>query len=291
MTEKDLVLIDGSYFCFYRYHATVQWWRLARPGIELGVPSENAEFVERFCSTFVTSLQTFLKKEHLTKPTLWVGKDYPNVWRNSVICAYKGTRDNSKHKDIGFFLNLAYNSLFAAAGVSQVLGMAELEADDCIALAVCELYKCENRPDIVIITSDHDYLQLNRPGVSLVNLKHQRLNESKKSHNDADLDLFCKILCGDKSDNIPGVVPGVGPKTAVKLFHDPNKLAALLDKHPGAQGRFTMNRMLIDFSNIPEHLAEQFRTTVLDPALQDLPQTLTCAIGGPTSHIPRSILE
>ena len=291
MTESDLVLIDGSYFCFYRYHATVQWWGLARPGIKLGVPSENAEFVERFRSTFVTSLQAFLKKEKLTKATLWVGKDYPNVWRNGVICAYKGNRDNSKHKDIGFFLGLAYDSLFVAAGVSKVLGMPELEADDCIAITVTELCKCNNRPRVLIITSDHDYLQLNRPGVSLVNLKHQRLNESKKSHNDAELDLFCKILCGDKSDNIPGVVAGVGPKTAVKLFRDPNRLTALLSKHPGAQERFDMNSTLIDFSNIPECLAEKFRTTVLAPALHDLPQALTCAIRGTSSHVPWRILE
>jgi len=263
MAPKALVFIDGSYYCFYRYHATINWWRLARRDIELGLPSDNEEFVERYNATFVSSLQTFIKKEKLESPTIWVGKDYPDVWRNALIPAYKGGRDSTKHPDIGFFIDLAYRALFGTAGATQVLGMSGLEADDCIALAVGEITQSETHPDIMIITSDHDYLQLNRPRVELVNLKHQRLTESKKSHNNAELDLFCKVICGDKSDNIPGVIARVGPKTAVKLFHDPAKLEALLAKHPGARERLELNRTLIDFAHIPKALSEQFSRTVM----------------------------
>ena len=40
--KKNIILIDLSYFIFYRYYALVQWWKLAKPDNELGNPIENS---------------------------------------------------------------------------------------------------------------------------------------------------------------------------------------------------------------------------------------------------------
>ena len=57
-----------------------------------------------------------------------------------------------------------------------------------------------------------------------------------------------KSLCGDKTDNIPGI-KGVGAKTAEKLVRDETKLKAfLLDEEK--QKIFDLNKSLIEFAEI-----------------------------------------
>ena len=41
----NLLLIDMSYFIFYRYYAICAWWRNAKPEISLDLPEENREFI------------------------------------------------------------------------------------------------------------------------------------------------------------------------------------------------------------------------------------------------------
>ena len=55
MTNTDLtyILLDTSYFIFYRYYALISWWKLAQPDIEIGIPIENEVFVEKFKKTIV----------------------------------------------------------------------------------------------------------------------------------------------------------------------------------------------------------------------------------------------
>ena len=41
---------------------------------------------------------------------------------------------------------------------------------------------------------------------------------------------FCKIVLGDKSDNIPGIFKKCGPKTVEKLFYDSDEFLKKLNK-------------------------------------------------------------
>ena len=76
-------------------------------------------------------------------------------------------------------------------------------------------------------------------------------------------DLFCKIICGDKSDNIPGVFKKCGIKTALKLWEDSEKLQIKLKNEQGSYERMERNRVLIDFNNIPSELCDQFEANNL----------------------------
>ena len=44
----NYILIDGSYFIFYRVFALHVWWRNANPEIKLENPFQNEEFVEKY---------------------------------------------------------------------------------------------------------------------------------------------------------------------------------------------------------------------------------------------------
>ena len=54
--------------------------------------------------------------------------------------------------------------------------------------------------------------------MKIINLQYKDLTMSKKWSGNAVLDLFCKIVKGDKSDNIPALFKNCGPKTAIKYL-------------------------------------------------------------------------
>ena len=64
----NFVLIDGSYFCFYRYYAILNWFKLARKEVELDEPINNEEFREKFRKTFVDKMKEIPKKLKITNP-------------------------------------------------------------------------------------------------------------------------------------------------------------------------------------------------------------------------------
>ena len=144
-----------------------------------------------------------------------------------------------------------------------VVSHAKLEADDCIALTVERIKESVEDANIWIITSDMDYLQLADDNVHIFNLKYQDITKSKNATGDADCDKFCKIVCGDKSDDIPGVFTKCGMKTAIKLYNDKKTFMEKLEKEPGAKERFERNTLLVDFNMIPSELRESFRRDVL----------------------------
>ena len=49
---KIFVLVDTSYWIFYRYFAIIQWWGHSNPETPLNDPYDNEEFVEKFMKTF-----------------------------------------------------------------------------------------------------------------------------------------------------------------------------------------------------------------------------------------------
>ena len=261
----NFILIDGSYFCFYRYYAMIQWWGLAKQDEPLGIPIQNKEFVDKFISTFKEKVHDIKKKLNIENPIIIVGKDCPRqaIWRNKLYGSYKSNRINGSEFLGKPFFKMAYDTLWDDAGVNAVVGFDALEADDCIALTVERILESVEEPHIWIIASDMDYLQIVSPAVSLYSLKYQDVSKSKTSSGDPEIDKFCKIVCGDKSDAIPGVFLKCGPKTALKLYHDRKLFEDKLNSEEGAEERYARNKQLVDFKMIPTELREGFRRDVL----------------------------
>lgn len=259
---QNFILIDGSYYNFYRFHSIIKWWKNAYPEDELNEPIENSIFVEKFRKTFVEHLANIPKKLkiHKTNNVMLVGKDCKreNIWRSKLYPQYKANRNYDGFKGGPFFQMVYEDNLFIEGGVKSILKHPELEADDCIAIITKYILDRYPSANIYIITNDRDYLQLVNERVHLYNLTFKKI-EGNGNGNESD--LFCKIVMGDVSDNIPSVFPKCGPKTALKYFNDKTLFETKLTSSPIYQSQYELNRKLVDFNCIPEHLISDFMTS------------------------------
>ncbi len=266
---QTYIFIDGSYFCFYRYHSLLTWWRNAYPEQTdvLQDPYANDKFVEKFKKTFIDNVTKIPKGLKLGKNVdynIIVGKDCKreNIWRYELFPKYKANRANGPEDGFmgGPFFKMTYEEeLFIKGGARAIIKHPHLEADDCIALSVKHLLnKYDDDVEIYIITSDKDYLQLAKENVHIYNLAFKDLTEQKSCTKDAECDLFCKILTGDVSDNIPSVFPKCGPKTALKYYNDKELFLKKLEEKEEYKKQYELNKIIIDFANIPVELENEF---------------------------------
>ena len=272
MSDRVFILVDTSYWIFYRYFAILQWWKHANPDEDLFEnPYENKEFVEKFIKTFLESLEGFKKKQKLhkqrSKPaipsTIIAARDCSrkDIWRNSLYNHYKETRDKDDSFMGGPFFKHVYkedNKLLYQAGANHVLQFPTLEADDVIAITKKFIREKYPQAQIYIIANDHDYLQLLDDYTEIINFQNKNLRESKKVYPEAEKNLFYKIILGDKSDNIMPVFNKCGPKTCEKYYNDFNLLEEAFKKEENSYEKFILNRKLVSFDEIPEQLVNNF---------------------------------
>jgi len=105
-------------------------------------------------------------------------------------------------------------------------------------------------------------LQLASEKVTLIDLKFKNLRESKNSYKDAEKDLFCKIVSGDKSDNIESVFKRCGLKTAANLYDNKELFYKKLSEDPFAKKIYDRNTKIINFNNIPTNIIDEFTKTL-----------------------------
>jgi len=259
--EPNFILIDGSYFIFFRYYALLNWFKMAKKG-DLQEPINNPTFVDKFKTTFVSKIQEIPKKLKIKNPIILVGKDCPrkSIWRIKYLPSYKANRVYDDTFLGGPFFRCAYeDELFIQGGAKVVFECPSLEADDCVAILAKNIVEKYPKANITIITSDMDYLQLACSNIQPIDLKYRKLTERKSSFNDAKKDLFVKILTGDKSDNIKGVFKKCGVKTACKYYDNKELFEEKLKSVEGAMERYLLNKKIIDFNEIPEELIKQFK--------------------------------
>ena len=261
----NYILIDGSYYCFYRYYALLNWWKMAHQDEELNIPFDNELFVEKFKSTFIDKIKEIPKKLKIKGAKIIVAKDCPrqHIWRVNYSAHYKATRVYDDTFMGGPFFKLAYDELFPSIDGIKIVYNKNIEADDSIAITSKCINEINKEANIYIIASDTDYLQLLKPNLYIYTLKYKELKESKTYQGDPEKYLFCKILMGDKSDNIKGVFDKCGPKMAEKLWQDEEYLKEKL-KDAECEKRYNLNKRLISFSEIPNELIRDFVTENLD---------------------------
>ena len=251
---STVILLDLSYFIFYRYYALHAWWKLARPEDDIGVPFENKDFKEKFIKTFKEKLKEIPKKLKIKEFELIAARDCSrdNIWRNKIYKKYKANRTNDDNFMGGPFFKLGIEIIDELKIKS--LYIDNLEADDCIALY--SQFICDEK-NVVIIANDMDYLQLNSEKINIYNLKYKNLAENKKWTGDKKFDLFKKIVIGDKSDNIPPLFKKCGIKKVEQLYKDNKLFLELLEKESVIDS-YNRNKILVDFNEIPEDLVDIF---------------------------------
>lgn len=269
--EKTYILIDGSYYVFYRFFALVNWWRLShKDDIEpMQDLDKNEEFVIKFKKILTDKLREIPKKIGIDKNTevkyiFAFDCKREDIWRTKLYPEYKGTRGNYNDKDInpGPFFKIVYQEgIFENIENNNNIDLStirnnHLEADDC--LAITSKYLIQKNPEnkIYIITSDTDYLQLIQPNIYLFNLKYKYVNTPKNSLGCRLKDLLYKIIIGDKSDNIPSIFPKCGPKKTLKYINNIELFEDHLKKY-NKYDQYQLNKTLIDFSCIPNNLQNE----------------------------------
>jgi len=270
---KIFILVDTSYWIFYRYYAILQWWNHAKTKQPLPENHiENEEFLEKFTKTFLESLELFKKKQKLHKQrnksalntTIIAVRDCPrkDIWRNTLYEHYKGTRTQDNSFNGAPFFKYIYqnnNQKLYEAGVNHILQFPNLEADDIIALTKNHIRAKYPDAKIYIIANDHDYLQLLDYQTEIINFQYKFLKEAKKVFTEPAKNLFYKIVLGDKSDNIMPVFKKCGPKTCEMYYANKEAFKEALLKEVGAQEKYELNKKLVSFEEIPHMLIESFK--------------------------------
>lgn len=67
-------------------------------------------------------------------------------------------------------------------------------------------------------------------------------------------------MSGDISDNISSVFPKCGPKTALKYYENRELFKKKLSESDVFQKQYELNKKIIDFSEIPDVLVDEFMT-------------------------------
>ncbi len=179
---------------------------------------------------FLRSLRLLREEFAGNMMVLWDGRS----WRYNAYADYKGNR--GADPKIAALRDAWKASRPYVAKLVRLLGLpqlraANMEADDLAA----RLRTIQNRQgiEVMLVSSDHDWLQLINDQTSLYDPRKQRrvvagnFTEVTGLPTPKALAEF-KALKGDTSDNIPGV-GGIGEKTAVKLLGEYGSVSGFLN--------------------------------------------------------------
>jgi len=259
---KKLLLIDSSYYNFYRFFATKSWYMRSSDRVKEGEGLEwasNPVYMKTYEKMWFETLKKLRKK--FNPDYIVFARDGNDVWRYKLYPEYKAQRIETEPTDgdddgPGAVFKHTNQHFHPQVDNSSVVRVSTAEGDDIIAVAVDYYLSSVPGCEITVITGDHDLLQLSRPQVQIYNLKGKNFTNITSS--DPYGAKLHKILAGDPSDNIKSSFPRCGKKTAEKLAKDPAMFQKWVDKHGAKQ--YNLNCMLIDFGYIPSVVKEEILT-------------------------------
>lgn len=214
-----LLLVDGHSLAFRAYYAFAK----SREG---GLKTSDGTPTS-ICFGFLKSLLMVLEAEKPQACAIAFDLGLP-TFRHEADVTYKADRADTPEDFIPDLANL--QEILAALNL-QVVTAEGYEADDVLGTLARQ-----GNPQgyhTKIVTGDRDLFQLidETKKISVLYLDKSVLKGSKtiREYHSADVEetlgiqpqqvVDYKALCGDKSDNIPGV-NGIGEKTAVKLLQE-----------------------------------------------------------------------
>ena len=240
ITKDPIVLIDCSYYIFYRYFATKKWITFQKDNTDI-------DFIKSFEKHFVNDMKKICKKFKTQPSNIYFGVDCirNTIWRNEYLDSYKKQRiDNPEfNRDIFDY----FKKEIAINHKLKLISGNKLEADDVIALIH---NKIKDKVNVIIITNDSDYVQLKDTNSTIINMQ---LKDITLKYNINNYSIY-KALVGDKSDNIRRV----GRITKVQAGNLITKSLSDIElwlSDNNLLTEFNNNMRLIDFKYIPEDLS------------------------------------
>jgi DNA polymerase-1 len=160
--------------------------------------------------------------------------------------------------------------------------MQGMEADDILGTLARE--GREKGLEVVLVSGDKDLLQLVGPHVKVYDTMKDEVYGEKEVKERFGVEpgrvIEVMALMGDTSDNVPGI-PGVGPKTAVKLIqehHDMEGVLAQAEKIKGKMGERVrenreiarLSRTLVTIDTSLDLAPDWEKYRYIEPKLEDL---------------------
>jgi 5'-3' exonuclease len=247
--KKPIILIDCSYYIFYRFYATTKWFGFQNKEYT------TDEFNKAFIKHVEVDFDKFQKKLKTDINNIILCMDCPRseIWRNEIYEGYKATRIQKESFNNDVF-NI-FNDFIKKIKISQI-SFDHLEADDIVYLIQSKIKELHSKQQIIIITNDNDYLQLLNKHTKIINMQFKDI--SLRGTLNPEIDLLIKIIYGDKSDNIIKIQSGITKDKATKiaLMNDDDRNKYLIENN--ILDKYELNRKLIAFENIPCEFIAKF---------------------------------
>ena len=225
MSDKPVILVDGSSYLYRAFHAM--------PGLN------NSEGQPTGAVYGVVNMLKSLLKEYQPERIAVVFDAKGKTFRDEMYPDYKANRPpmpDEMRSQIPYL-----HSLVEALGL-PLLVIEGVEADDVIGTLAAQATASDT--NVLISTGDKDMAQLVNDHVSLVNTMTSTYTDTAgvNSKYGVPPEKFIDFLAltGDTADNIPGV-PKVGPKTATKLINEYGSLDALMAQADSVKGKLGEN--------------------------------------------------
>lgn len=261
--HKPIMLIDTSYYIFYRYFATFNWCKKQNDRLTADIVMEDETFIQKYNKMFEKTFLDLCKANKVKEYSNVVFvKDCPRdkIWRHNHIDGYKENRDDKSNTFNRNVFSHTYQTLIPSLeqqyGI-QVFGHDNLEADDVVAIIATQIMDNFDT-ELVIITNDNDYIQLhnhnNASHLKISNLQGKHLCERVGCNSKVYIKM--KKILGDKSDNIPSILKKCGEKTALKYAINDELFQEVLKNNIAAKLQYELNEQMIDFHFIPKDLRD-----------------------------------
>ncbi|MDB9315434.1 DNA polymerase I [Spirulina sp. CS-785/01] len=225
-----LLLIDGHSLAFRSFYAFTKGGTIKGLQTSQGVPTN-------ICFGFLKSLLQVMKTLQPQRLAIAFDRSEP-TFRHEAYAQYKAKRREVPEDFVPDLANL--HKLLSALNLPMVT-KAGYEADD--ILGTLSQQGTREGYQVKILTGDQDLLQLvdDQRQISVLLFDRGATRKAKESwteYQEAEIIEKLKVksqqvidyksLCGDSSDNIPGV-SGIGPVTAAKLLNQYPTLEDIYD--------------------------------------------------------------
>ena len=239
--ELPVILVDTSYWMYYRYFALRNWYNRAYPENIINNPNFNADhnwledkiFMCKYKKLFIDNIKKLCKlyKTLLSNTVFCIDCQHKEIWRCELTEEYKGTRlESHKKNQFNSFNIFSYIKKYFLPELKEKYGIkiiecSKCEADDIIGhfspyLINININVNNNYKKVYILGNDNDYLQICNENIILINgvgkiisrydISSDNIitdNGNGNRNNDKYIGeryLISKILLGDISDNIKG---------------------------------------------------------------------------------------
>ena len=233
---RRLFLLDGTALAYRAHYSMV-----SRPLVNARGENTSAAY------GFTTALLRLMDRhamEHVVVVFDMMGAG--QTFRSEIFDEYKAHRDPPPDD---LLANLPRIKEIVEALRIPLLEEPEVEADDVIG-TLARRAEAEGA-EVVIVSPDKDFQQLLSARISLFRPAYRGVSldpvteSSFRAAYELDPIQFIDVLAltGDSADNVPGV-PGIGPKTAIKLLKAHGSVEDALAAAPGMPAKRTREALL-----------------------------------------------